>query len=128
MRVVFVLGFLIVIGAACADRAPDPADVVGAYHAALPADERSPARTVALRLDAGNAAEMAVTAAGAPGPAVEVGTWSLNAKGEVRVVLARDGFGPVSSDILFRWTRGTLTAVGFDTLQWGGRGFALTSE
>jgi hypothetical protein len=128
MRVVFVLGSLVAIGAACADRTPDPADVVGAYHADLPATGQTPARSVALRLQAGNAAEMAVTPAGAPGPAVEVGTWSLNARGEVRVVLARDGFGPVSSDILFRWTRGTLTAVGFDTLQWGGRGFALTSE
>jgi 2-C-methyl-D-erythritol 2,4-cyclodiphosphate synthase len=120
MRAVVVAGSLIVLGAACADRAPTAADVQGAYRAELPATDRLPARTVTLRLDAGNAAEMTVTVAGAPRPVVEVGTWSLTPAGDVRVVLARDGFGPVSSDIQYRWARQTLTAIAFDTLQWGG--------
>jgi hypothetical protein len=128
MRAVVVAGSLIVLGAACADRAPTAADVQGAYRAELPATDRLPARTVTLRLDAGNAAEMTVTVAGAPRPVVEVGTWSLTPAGDVRVVLARDGFGPVSSDIQYRWARQTLTAIAFDTLQWGGRGFALAME
>jgi hypothetical protein len=129
MRAVLVLGCLAAVGAVgCADRTPTAADVVGAYRAEVPATDRIPARTVVLRLDAGNAAEMSVVVAGAPAPVVEQGTWSRNPRGDVRVVLARDGFGPVSSDIIFRWARRTLTAVAFDTLQWGSRGFALSME
>lgn len=129
MRAALVLGCLTAIGAVgCADRAPTATDVVGVYRAEVPGTDRIPARTVALRLDAGNAAEMSVTIAAAPTASVEAGTWSLNPQGDIRVVLARDGFGPVSSDITFRWARRTLTAVAFDTLQWGARGFALSRE
>jgi hypothetical protein len=99
------------------------------YRADVPGTDLVPARAVSLRLDAGNAAEMSVGPVGAGAPSVQTGTWSLNARGDIRVVLAReDGFGPVSSDITFRWARRTLTAVAFDTLQWGSRGFALSRE
>jgi hypothetical protein len=130
MRAALVLGCLVVIGAAgCADRTPSATDVVGVYRADVPGTDLVPARAVSLRLDAGNAAEMSVGPVGAGAPSVQTGTWSLNARGDIRVVLAReDGFGPVSSDITFRWARRTLTAVAFDTLQWGSRGFALSRE
>jgi len=128
MRAALVLGLVAIGIVGCGGGGPTAADVVGAYRAEVPATDRIPARTVALKLDAGNAAEMSVAVAGAPAPVVEQGTWSLNPQGDVRVVLARDGFGPVSSDIIFRWARRTLTAVAFDTLQWGSRGFALSRE
>jgi hypothetical protein len=129
MRPALVLGCLAAIGAlGCADRTPTVTDVAGVYRAEVPATDQIPARTVTLRLDAGNAAEMSVGPVGVPAPSLEAGTWSLNPRGDIRVVLARDGFGPVSSDITFRWARRTLTAVAFDTLQWGSRGFALSRE
>ena len=61
-------------------------------------------------------------------PIVETGTWSLSPGGEVRVVLAVGGFGPVTSDVTFRWARTALTAIAFDTVRWGGRGFTLARE
>lgn len=129
MRAALILGCLAAVGAAgCADRTPTATDVVGVYRADVPATELIPARSVTLRLEAGNAAELSVGPAGAETPLLEAGTWSLNPRGDIRVVLARDGFGPVSNDITFRWARRTLTAVAFDTLQWGGRGFALSRE
>jgi hypothetical protein len=129
MRAALVLGCLTAIGlGGCADRPATVNDVVGVYRAEVPATTLSPARALALRLDAGNAAEMAVSVTGSSEPSIEKGTWRLDERGEIRVVLARDGFGPVSSDITFRWARRTLTAVGFDTLQWGPRGFALRRE
>jgi len=112
--------------AACGSDTPSPQEVVGAYAAEV-AGGAGPARTVTLELLEGNAADMKVATPESP-PVSETGTWSLTPDGEVRVVLARDMFGPVSSDMTFRWARGTLTAVAFDTVRWGGRGFALTRQ
>lgn len=111
---------------ACTSEKPSAQNVIGAYGADVESGS-GPARTVTLHLLEGNAAEMQV-ATPEGRPVSETGTWSLNAEGEVRVVLARDAFGPVSSDITFRWASGTLTAVAFDTVQWGARGFALSRQ
>ena len=123
-RILVALGVVLVLQG-CGDRRPSPSDVVGTYVGDLPAGA-APARSVTLHLAEGNSADM-VLAASAGGPSfTETGTWALGSRGEVRVVLARDGFGPVSSDVSFSWARGTLTAVAFDTVQWGSRGFSLT--
>jgi hypothetical protein len=121
---------LVIVGtllaaSACRDRGPSPEDIVGTYAAELPA-EVEPMRTVTLHLAEGNAAELSV--AGPDRTRRETGTWLLGSRGDVRVVLARDGFGPVSNDITFQWSDGTLTAIAFDTVQWGGRGFSLVRQ
>jgi hypothetical protein len=128
MRNVVTLAGLALACAGCADGPPAVADVVGVYHAQVAATARLPARIVLLRLDSGNVATMEVTEQAGGAPVVETGTWSLTPTGEVRVVVARDQFGPVTNDISFRWARPTLTAIAFDTLQWGARGFALSRE
>lgn len=129
MRAALMLGCLAAIGAAgCADRIPTADDVVGEYRAEVPGTDLLSARAVSLQLRAGNAAEMTVGPVGAMTPSVEKGTWSITPRGDIRVVLARDGFGPVSSDITYRWASRTLTAIAFDTVQWGSRGFALSRE
>lgn len=127
MRRPAMLCALVLLGlSGCADRAPTPDNVPGMYRGEVPAPDGA-VRLVRLRLNPGNAAEMAVTVGGDTVP-VQSGTWSLNARGEIRVVLAEGGFGPVTSDIAYRWTRGTLNAIVFDTLRWGTRGFALARE
>ena len=120
--VVFVLAVSALT--ACGDRPPSVTAVVGTYAAELPATT-GPARTVTLALIEGNRAEMRVQFTdGRPGTQ-ESGTWSLSRSGDVRVVLARDGFGPVTSDLTFRFARNTLTAIAFDTLRWSAKGFSL---
>jgi len=123
--IVMVMAVILALPA-CASGKPTAQDIVGAYAADIEGGA-APARTVTLHLLEGNAAEMQVAAPDGA-PMSEAGTWSLTADGEVRVVLARDAFGPVSSDITFRWAKGTLTAVAFDTVQWGARGFALSRQ
>jgi len=126
MRLSVLVGALIIGGTGCDARLPTPADVQGVYRGDVPG-QASAARALLLRLDPGNAAELTVTPQGGPA-SIESGTWSLNAQGEIRVVLARGGFGPVTTDIEFRWARGTITAIAFDTVRWGSRGFALARE
>jgi hypothetical protein len=119
---VMALGVAAVTG--CGDRVPSAADVVGTYSADLtPAS--GPARRVTLRLEAGNSAEMATEFEGGARTVRETGTWAIAADGSVRIVLARDGFGPVTNDVTFRYATRTLNAVVFDTAQWGHRGFSL---
>jgi hypothetical protein len=127
MRAGTLLGIAVVGAVACGGGAPAADEIVGVYHAALPAPSAA-GRAVTLELDVGNAARMATDHLNGSAPIVESGTWSLNERGEVRVVLARDGFGPVTSDVTFRWSKATLTAVAFDTVRWGGRGFALVRD
>jgi hypothetical protein len=128
MRAVTLPGIIALLGlVACAGGAPDAEDVVGVYRAELPGIA-TPGRAVMLELGTGNTAQLAVDYQDGGGPITETGTWSLSPKGEIRVVLARDGFGPVTSDVTFRWARAMLTAIAFDTLRWGGRGFALARE
>ena len=122
--IVVVMGALLTLQA-CGGGRPSPQDVIGTYAADVPVGDAT-VRTVTLHLVDGNAADMQVAVGQGGASFTETGTWLLSPQGEVRVVLARDGFGPVSSDITFRWTKGTLTAVAFDTVQWGARGFALT--
>jgi hypothetical protein len=127
MRVGTVIGLVALGLVGCAKGPPAVDDVVGTYSADLPGTA-TPGRSVTLELGAGNTAWMAIDYQDGVGPIVETGTWSLSARGEVRVVLARDGFGPVTSDVTFRWADATLTAIAFDTVRWGGRGFALVRE
>jgi hypothetical protein len=128
MRAVTLRGIVALVGLlACAGAPPDAEDVVGTYRGDLPGIT-TPGRAVTLELGAGNTARMAVDDQTGLGPTVETGTWSLTSKGEIRVVLARDGFGPVTSDVTFRWAHEMLTAIAFDTLRWGGRGFALARD
>jgi hypothetical protein len=126
MRAGAVLVVLALACPACGGGPPTAADVAGVYHADLP-PRGTPGRIVTLELGAGNTAEMAIDYRNGQAFA-ETGTWSLSPRGEIRVVLARDGFGPVTTDVTFRWAGGTLTAIAFDTLRWGGAGFALTRE
>lgn len=122
-RMNVLLGALLALSA-CGEGQPSPADVIGTYVAEIP-NGVAQARTVTLSLAEGNAADMAVAYDFRGTSYTETGTWSLGQRGDVRVVLARDGFGPVSSDVTFRWAKGTLTAIAFDTVQWGSLGFAL---
>lgn len=129
MRIALMVGGLVALAlAACESGPPTPAEVAGTYRADLPATSGAAARSVLLRLDPSHAAEMSVRGESGAEPLVEVGTWSVAPDGEVRVVLARDGFGPVTSDLNFRWARATLTAIAFDTLRWGPQGFSLARE
>jgi len=125
-RTIVLIGALLTLSA-CGEGRPSPGDVIGTYAADLP-NGAAPARTVTLSLAEGNAADMAVAYDSGGTSYTETGTWSLGQRGDVRVVLARDGFGPVSSDVTFRWTKGTLTAIAFDTVQWGSLGFALKRQ
>jgi hypothetical protein len=109
---------------ACGERPPSADDVVGTYSAELPATS-GPGRNVTLDLVQGNVATMRVAFADGRPPVEEAGTWSLSPAGEVRVVLARDGFGPVTNDLTFRLARSTLTAIAFDTVRWSAKGFSL---
>jgi hypothetical protein len=128
MRAAAMWSCLILFGvSACGDRPPTPADVVGTYRADLPG-RATPGRAVTLELRDGNTADMAIDYQDGIGPIIETGTWSLSPKGEVRVVLAVGGFGPVTSDVTFRWTKAALSAIAFDTVRWGGRGFTLVRE
>jgi len=128
MRVATLIGLTTLALVACGDGTPTPDDVVGAYRADVPGTA-VPGRAVRLELDTGNVARMVIDYQDGTAPVAEAGTWSLSPRGEVRVVMAREGgFGPVTSDITFRWARTTLTAIAFDTLRWGGRGFALVRE
>lgn len=127
MRAGTLLGVVALGVLACGDRAPRADDVVGVYRADLPGIV-TPGRGVTLDLGVGNTAQLAIDYQNGGGPVVESGTWSLSPRGEVRVVLARDGFGPVTTDVTFRWAKATLTAIAFDTVRWGGRGFALARE
>ena len=94
-RTIVLMGVLLALSA-CGDRPPSPGDVIGTYGADLPAAGPSPARAVTLSLAEGNAADMAVAYDSGGNAYTETGTWSLGPRGEVRVVLARDGLGPVS--------------------------------
>jgi len=128
MRVATLIGLTALALVACGGGSPTSEDVVGVYQADLPGTA-APGRAVRLELNTGNVARMAVDYQDGTAPVAESGTWSLSPRGEVRVVMAREGgFGPVTSDITFRWARTTLTAIAFDTLRWGGRGFALVRE
>jgi len=127
MRAGTLIGLMTLGLVACGDGPPTVDDVAGVYRAELPGTV-TPGRAVSLELGAGNTAQMTVDDREGRGPVVETGTWSLSPRGEIRVVLARNGFGPVTSDVTFRWARATLTAVAFDTVRWGGRGFALVRE
>jgi hypothetical protein len=128
MRAVPLPGIVVLLGLlACAGGTPDADDVAGVYRADLPG-VATPGRAVTLELGVGNTARMAIDDQDGRGPMAETGTWSLSPTGEIRVVLARDGFGPVTSDVTFRWARGRLTAIAFDTVRWGGRGFALARD
>jgi hypothetical protein len=128
MRAVPLPGIVVLLGLlACAGGTPDADDVAGVYRADLPG-VATPGRAVTLELGVGNTARMAIDDRDGRGPMAETGTWSLSPTGEIRVVLARDGFGPVTSDVTFRWTRGRLTAIAFETVRWGGRGFALARD
>lgn len=123
-----LLGCMAVIGLlACSDRSPTPADVVGVYGAELQGDEGT-GPVVTLDLRPGNAASMTLDFGETGVSRSETGTWALGPRAEIRVVLAREGFGPVTSDVTYRWTRTALTAVAFDTLRWGARGFTLARE
>jgi hypothetical protein len=106
---------------------PDAGDVVGVYRADLPGIT-TPGRDVTLDLGQGNTARMAIDYRDGVAPIIETGTWTLSPQGEIRVVLAHEGFGPVTTDVTFRWARATLTAIAFDTVRWGGGGFALARE
>lgn len=127
MRAGTLIGFVALCLVGCAEGPPTVEDIVGVYRADLPGTA-TPGRAVSLELGSGNTAQLAIDYRDGGGPIVETGTWSLSPRGEVRVVLARDGFGPVTSDVTFRWASATLTAIAFDTVRWGGRGFALVRE
>ena len=127
MRAGTLLGMVALGVLACGDRAPSAEDVVGVYRADLPGIA-TPGRGVTLELGVGNTAELAIDYRDGGAPVLESGTWSLSPRGEIRVVLARDGLGPVTTDVTFRWAKAALTAIAFDTLRWGGRGFALARE
>jgi hypothetical protein len=125
-RTSLLIGVLLTLSA-CGGGKPSPTDVVGTYAAEIPSGV-SPARSVTLSLAEGNTADMVVVEGSGDTAYTETGTWLVGPRGDVRVVLARDGFGPVSSDLTFRWVKGTLTAVAFDTVQWGALGFALKRQ
>lgn len=127
MRAGTLLGVVALGVLACGDRAPSADDVVGVYRADLPGIA-TPGRGVTLELGVGNTAQLAIDYQDGGGPVLESGTWSLSPAGEIRVVLARDGLGPVTTDVTFRWARAALTAIAFDTVRWGGRGFALARQ
>lgn len=128
MRAASMLFCVTLLGVlACGDRPPTPEDVVGRYRADLPGIV-TPGRAVTLELRDGNTAEMAIDYLDGIGPVVETGTWSVSPQGEVRIVLAVNGFGQVTSDVTLRWSKAALTAIAFDTLRWGARGFALARE
>lgn len=126
-RLAMLLPLAVVLTVGCGPSTPTAANVVGTYSADL-APQTGPARRVTLRLADGNGAEM-VTEFESGAPTVrETGTWAIDAEGDVRIVLARGGFGPVTNDVSFRYTRATLTAVAFDTAKWGSQGFALRRQ
>jgi len=122
-----VLGLCMCAAAACGERAPSASDLVGTYTADL-APESGPARRITLRLEAGNGAEMATEFPGDARTVRETGTWAIASDGAVRIVLARAGMGPVTNDVTFRYSSGTLSAVAFDTLRWGPHGFSLRRQ
>jgi len=121
---VLILVLALASQSGCGEGPPSAAEVVGTYTAELPA-AAGPSRNVTLDLAQGNVADMRVEFTDGRAAVQETGTWSVAPSGEVRVVLARGGFGPVTSDITFRWARSTLTAIAFDTVRWNAKGFSL---
>jgi hypothetical protein len=112
---------------ACGDRRPTDAEVVGTYRAGPPADSAA-GRRVQLDLAVGNAARMSTDFQDGDAPILETGTWTVGPDGSIRVVLARNGFGPVTTDVRFRLTAPVLAAVAYDTARWGPGGLSLRRD
>jgi hypothetical protein len=122
-----VLALCMCTAAGCGERAPSASDLVGTYSADLAPESGSP-RRITLRLEAGNSADMATEFPGDARTVRETGTWAIAPDGTVRIVLARAGMGPVTNDVTFRFSSGTLSAVAFDTVRWGPHGFSLRRQ
>jgi hypothetical protein len=114
------------VAAAACSRPPTESDVVGTYRVVTTGNALG--QTVTLDLAPGNVARMNTLEQGADAPFAEQGTWTIAEDGTVRVVLARDGLGPVTTDTRFRLDDAALVAVAYDTARWGPGGFALRRD
>lgn len=120
-----LLAVLALVVPACSQKGKKPRiareKVVGEWRSdTLPAAD-APGRVHVLRIDAGGRADFTSTYLGRA-PIVERGTWD-GADTLVRVVVRRDGTGPVAS-MLFR-LRDSLLVLDADTAQWGAAGLQL---